>query len=98
MPGDDLTQRLAEVIAIARFGQERWAVMSEATRITQILWHGIPAARAVLASGVVVPTSNVLNLAAGWAHEPVAWECDDRCDTRNECAAELRALTQQETP
>jgi len=26
--------------------------------------HGIPAARAVLASGVVVPTSDVLNLAA----------------------------------
>lgn len=59
-------------------------------------------ARAVLASGLVVPTSDVLNLAQTW-QERGDFGRDDtdylmgRSDGHRDAAAELRALTQQES-
>lgn len=80
MPGDDLTQQLADAMlssAAAALGSGRSA------NFTDI-------ARAVLASGLVVPASDVLNLAQ--QREDMAEVPDSAAEW---FAAELRALTER---
>ncbi len=92
MPGDDLTQQLAEAIAAeldgtSVDGSPRWGQPAE---------QDIRAARAVLASGLVVPTSDVLRFADYMERRTPGNTSSASVNTL--FADELRALTQQETP
>lgn len=83
MPGDELAQQLARLVDDEL--DSAWERANLSTLVVQ----------AMLESGLVVPTSDVLNLAQKW--EDMAPVLDMGSSFVSDCAAELRALTQQET-
>lgn len=82
MASDDLTQQLARIIGEACWDSKTFG----------------GAARAVLASGLVVPTSAVNDLANEWVAFPNEAPPPFKPLDVYRCAADLRALTRQETP